>query len=46
MAKKVLVAVFSAGGVTKRVGQEIARIAGGDFYEIVPKGSSRWAAHH
>ena len=37
MAKKVLVAVFSASGVTKRVGQEIARIAGGDFYEIVPK---------
>ena len=37
MAKKILVAVFSASGVTKRVGQEIARIAGGDFYEIVPK---------
>ena len=37
MAKKALVAVFSASGVTKRVGQEIARIAGGDFYEIVPK---------
>ena len=28
MAKKVLVAVYSASGVTKRVGQEIARIAG------------------
>ena len=26
MANKVLVAVFSASGVTKRVGQEIARI--------------------
>ena len=36
MAKNVLVAVFSASGVTKRVGEEIARIAGADFYEIVP----------
>ncbi|MCM1121396.1 MAG: NAD(P)H-dependent oxidoreductase, partial [Eubacterium sp.] len=34
---KILVAVFSASGVTKRVGEEIARIAGGDFFEIVPK---------
>ena len=37
MANKVLVAVFSASGVTKRVGQEIARISGGDFFEIVPE---------
>ena len=37
MKKKALVAVFSASGVTKKVGQEIARIAGADFYEIVPK---------
>ena len=37
MAEKKLVAVFSASGVTKRVGEEIARIAGADFYEIVPK---------
>ena len=37
MAGKTLVAVFSASGVTKRVGEEIARIAGADFYEIVPK---------
>ena len=37
MAKKVLVACFSASGVTKRVGEEIARIVGGDFFEIVPK---------
>ena len=37
MAGKTLVAVFSASGVTKNVGEEIARIAGGDFYEIVPK---------
>lgn len=37
MAKKILVASFSASGVTKRVGEEIARIANGDFFEIVPK---------
>ena len=37
MAEKILVAVFSASGVTKRVGEEIARIAGADFFEIVPK---------
>ena len=37
MAKNVLVAVFSASGVTERVGKEIARIAGADFHEIVPK---------
>ena len=37
MADKTLVAVFSASGVTKRVGEEIARISGGDFFEIVPK---------
>ena len=37
MADKILVAVFSASGVTKRVGEEIAKIAGADFYEIVPK---------
>ncbi len=36
MANKVLVAVFSASGVTKRVGREIARISGGGFFEIVP----------
>lgn len=37
MANKVLVAVFSASGVTKRVGEEIARVSSGDFFEIVPK---------
>ena len=37
MANKTLVAVFSASGVTKRVGEEIARVSGGDFFEIVPK---------
>ncbi len=36
MADKVLVAVFSASGVTKRVGEEIARVSGGDFFEIEP----------
>ena len=37
MSNKTLVAVFSASGVTKRVGEEIAKITGTDFYEIVPK---------
>ena len=37
MTEKNLVAVFSASGVTEKVGREIARIAGADFYEIVPK---------
>ena len=37
MAKKTLVAVFSASGVTRNVGKEIARVTGGDFFEIVPK---------
>ncbi|MBR4232892.1 MAG: flavodoxin [Oscillospiraceae bacterium] len=37
MSKNILVAVFSASGVTKRVGEEIAGIADADFYEIVPK---------
>lgn len=37
MANKTLVAVFSASGVTKGVGEEIARIAGADFYEIAPE---------
>ena len=34
---KTLVAVFSASGVTKRVGEKIAEVADGDFFEIVPK---------
>ena len=37
MANKILVAVFSASGVTRRVGEAIARVSGGDFFEIVPK---------
>ena len=32
-----MVAVFSASGVTRRVGQEIARVSGGDFFEIEAK---------
>ena len=37
MAKNILVAVFSASGVTKRVGETIAKLSGGDFYEITPE---------
>ena len=37
MAGKILVAVFSASGVTRAVGEKIAGIAGADYYEIVPK---------
>ena len=37
MTGKTLVAVFSASGVTKKAGEEIARIAGADFFEVVPK---------
>ena len=37
MGQKILVACFSASGVTKKVGEAIARVAGGDFFEIVPK---------
>ena len=37
MANKILVAVFSASGVTKAVVREIARVAGGDYFEIVPR---------
>ena len=36
MTNKTLVAVFSASGVTRNVGREIARVTGGDFFEIVP----------
>ena len=35
--RKILVAVFSASGTTKRVGEEIARVSDGDFFEIVPE---------
>ena len=37
MDNKILVAVFSASGETKKVGEEIARLAGANFHEIVPK---------
>lgn len=34
MAQKVLTAVFSASGVTERIGEEISRISGSDFFVI------------
>lgn len=37
MENKVLVAVFSASGVTRKVGEKIAQLCGGDFFEIEPK---------
>ena len=37
MANKVLVAVFSASGVTRKAGEKIAQICGGDFFGIEPK---------
>ena len=33
---KILVAYFSAGGVTARAAEEIAAAVGGDLYEIAP----------
>ncbi len=47
MASKVLVAVFSAGGVTRKVGKEIADICDGSYFEIIPeekytKGDLNW----
>ena len=47
MSKKVLVAVFSAGGVTRKVGKEIANICDGSYFEIIPeekytKGDLNW----
>lgn len=35
--KKILVAYFSCSGVTKRVAEELAEVAGADLYEIKPK---------
>lgn len=35
--RKVLVACFSASGVTKAVGQKLAEAANADFYEIRPE---------
>lgn len=37
MAKKVLVAYFSASGVTEKVAKSIAEVVGADIYEIQPK---------
>ena len=36
MSKKILVAYFSASGVTARVAEEIAKATGADLYEIRP----------
>lgn len=36
MAKNILVAYFSASGVTERAAREIAAATGGDLYEIAP----------
>ena len=35
--EKILVACFSASGVTKKVAQELAAAEGADFFEIVPE---------
>ena len=35
--EKVLVAYFSASGTTKRVAEAIAKVSGGDLFEIEPK---------
>lgn len=35
--KKVLVAYFSASGVTKKVANKIAKLTSGDLFEIVPE---------
>lgn len=37
MSKKVLVAYFSASGVTARTAKEMADAAGADLYEILPE---------
>ena len=34
---KILVSYFSASGVTKKVTQKLAKVAGADLFEIVPK---------
>lgn len=34
---QILVAYFSASGVTKHAAEEVAKIAGADLYEIKPE---------
>lgn len=34
---KTLVVTFSASGVTKHVGKQLAKLCGGDFFEIIPQ---------
>ena len=36
MSKKILVAYFSASGVTERAAKEIAAAVNGDLYKITP----------
>ena len=36
MSQKILVAYFSASGVTERAAKQIAAAVGGDLYEIRP----------
>ena len=36
MSQQILIAYFSASGVTERVARELARAVGGDLYEIRP----------
>ena len=36
MSKSILIAYFSASGVTRRVAEELASACGGDLYEIAP----------
>ena len=33
---KILVAYFSASGVTAKVAKELAKVAGGELHEIIP----------
>ena len=37
MGKKILVAYFSASGVTAKAAGELAEVSGGDLYEIKPE---------
>ena len=37
MANKILVACFSATGTTKKISEEIAKLSGGDLFEIEAK---------
>ena len=36
MSESILIAYFSASGVTRRAAEELASASGGDLYEIAP----------